>query len=66
MVDTLVGEFYTLLATTAEGMAVDTAIELSRVGRYMERIADHAVNIGEHIAFIVTGLFPRHGEIDEK
>jgi phosphate transport system protein len=64
-VDTLVGEFYTLLATEAESMPVDAAIELSRVGRYMERIADHAVNIGEHIGFIVTGTFPRHAEIDE-
>ena len=66
VVDALVGEFYTLLANEAEGMHVDTAIELSRVGRYMERIADHAVNIGEHIGFIVTGVFPRHGEIDEQ
>jgi phosphate transport system protein len=65
VVDASVGEFYTLLATEAEGMHVDTAIELSRVGRYMERIADHAVNIGEHIGFAVTGIFPRHGDIDE-
>jgi len=65
VVDDLVGEFYTLLATETENMHVDTAIELSRVGRYMERIADHAVNIGEHIGFAVTGIFPRHGEIDE-
>jgi phosphate uptake regulator len=28
------------------------------VGRYMERIADHAVNIAEHVTFIVTGRFP--------
>jgi phosphate transport system protein len=65
VVDVLVGEFYTLLATESENLQVDTAIELSRVGRYMERIADHAVNIGEHIGFAVTGIFPRHGEIDE-
>jgi phosphate transport system protein len=64
-VDTLVGEFYVLLASEAEGMHVDTAIELSRVGRYMERIADHAVNVAEHIGFAVTGIFPRHEEIDE-
>ncbi|MCU0280389.1 MAG: phosphate signaling complex protein PhoU [Acidimicrobiia bacterium] len=64
-VDSLVGEFYTLLANEVEGMPVDTAIELSRVGRYMERIADHAVNVGEHIGFIVTGIFPRHSSIDE-
>jgi phosphate uptake regulator len=24
----------------------------------MERIADHAVNIAEHVTFIVTGSFP--------
>jgi phosphate transport system protein len=66
VVDTLVGDFYTLLASEAEGMHVDTAIELSRVGRYMERIADHAVNIGEHVGFAVTGVFPRHGDIDEQ
>ncbi|MBM3695365.1 MAG: phosphate signaling complex protein PhoU [Actinobacteria bacterium] len=64
-VDDLVGEFYALLATEAQKMHVDTAIELSRVGRYMERIADHAVNVGEHITFVVTGIFPRHAEIDE-
>jgi len=66
IVDSLVGEFYVLLASEAEGMHVDTAIELSRVGRYMERIADHAVNIGEHVGFAVTGIFPRHGDIDEQ
>ena len=32
----------------------------------MERIADHAVNVGEHIGFIVTGIFPRHGSVDEQ
>jgi phosphate transport system protein len=65
-VDALVGQFYTLLATEVESMHVDTAIELSRVGRYMERIADHAVNIGEHIGFIVTGKFPRHHALEEE
>ena len=34
------------------------AIQLSRVGRYLERIADHGVNIGQHVTYIVTGSFP--------
>jgi phosphate transport system protein len=59
-VDSLVAEFYTLLGVEAEEMNVNTAIELSRAGRYLERISDHAVNIGEHMTFVATGLFPRH------
>jgi phosphate transport system protein len=59
-VDALVGEFYTLLGVEAEEMNVNVAIELSRAGRYLERISDHAVNIAEHMTFVATGVFPRH------
>jgi len=57
-VDDLVGDLYSAIAKSSDVMGFDLAVELSRVGRYMERIADHAVNIAEHVAFIVTGSFP--------
>lgn len=33
------------------------AVQIALVGRYFERIADHAVNTGERVAFMVTGQF---------
>ena len=63
LVDDLVGEYYTQLAGEQDGatdMQLDEAIELSRVGRYLERIADHGVNVADHVTFIVTGSFPDH------
>lgn len=57
-VDDIVSDFYGAIAANANDIGLDLAIELSRIGRYFERIADHAVNVGEHITFIVTGEFP--------
>lgn len=37
---------------------VGQAIHLSFVGRYIERIADHATNIGESVVFLVLGQRP--------
>ena len=32
-------------------------MQIALVGRYFERIADHAVNTGERVSFMVTGEF---------
>ncbi|MGH9188953.1 MAG: phosphate signaling complex protein PhoU [Acidimicrobiales bacterium] len=37
---------------------IQRAVQVALVGRYFERMADHAVNIGERVAYIVTGNFP--------
>jgi phosphate transport system protein len=37
--------------------AVQRAVQVALVGRYFERMADHAVNVGERVEFMVTGHF---------
>ncbi len=41
--------------------AVQRAVQVALVGRYFERVADHAVNVAERVEFMVTGRF-HHAE----
>jgi phosphate transport system protein len=34
---------------------VEAAVDTALLGRYYERYADHAVNVGRHVVFLVTG-----------
>ncbi|MEJ8306955.1 phosphate signaling complex protein PhoU [Saccharibacillus sacchari] len=49
-------ELYALLIDQPE--AAPQMMLLQMVGRYIERIADHATNIGENVVFLVTGRRP--------
>jgi len=38
---------------------VEAAVDIALLGRYYERIADHAVSIANRVVFVVTGEDPR-------
>jgi phosphate transport system protein len=37
---------------------VEAAVDLALLGRYYERIADHAVSVAHRVVYVVTGDFP--------
>ena len=41
----------------ASGLSIETAIDLTLLGRYYERYADHAVSVARRVYFLVTGTF---------
>jgi phosphate transport system protein len=45
--------FTVLLADWTHG--IEAAIDVTLLGRFYERYADHAVNVGHHVIFLVTG-----------
>ncbi|MCZ7629095.1 MAG: hypothetical protein M5U19_08540 [Microthrixaceae bacterium] len=41
-----------------DNLSLRAAVQLALIGRYYERIGDHAVNIGERVIYMVTGWLP--------
>jgi len=51
--------FRVIFATPAQDEgAIQRAVQIALVGRYYERIGDHAANIAERVEFLVTGVLP--------
>jgi phosphate transport system protein len=61
-VDELHAEYIRTIFEVYEGgdAPLQVAVQLALVGRYYERIGDHAVNIGERVRYMVTGWLPEH------
>jgi phosphate transport system protein len=41
---------------------VESAVDIALLGRYYERIADHAVSVANRVVFVVTGQYPAASE----
>ncbi len=44
--------------STNNHAGIEVAVELALIGRYYERFADHAVQVGHWVEFILTGSLP--------
>jgi phosphate transport system protein len=44
-------------AHATDEAAVQRAVQIALIGRFFERIGDHAANVGERVEFMVTGHF---------
>jgi phosphate transport system protein len=57
--------FRAILTADSESLSeavLQRAVQMALVGRYYERVADHAVQIGRWVSFMVTGDLPRPGD----
>jgi len=50
---------FTQLLSDDWGHGVEAAVDVALLGRYYERIADHAVSVANRVVFVVTGENPR-------
>jgi phosphate transport system protein len=58
--------FRAIFASCSQDEAgIQQAVQLALLGRYYERIADHAVLIGVWVRFMVTGEYPTRSEMHE-
>lgn len=60
VMDELQKELFRAIFATSSGDedGLQGAVQIALVGRYYERVADHAVNVGQRVAYMVTGELP--------
>lgn len=56
-IDHLFKQFFRELSRLQEEEDIEWASQMVLASRYLERIADHAVDIGERLVYMVTGAF---------
>ncbi|MCD4526529.1 phosphate signaling complex protein PhoU [Nocardioides sp. cx-173] len=58
VMDQLRRQSFTELLSADWPYGVEAAVDIALLGRYYERIADHAVSVAHRVVFVVTGVNP--------
>lgn len=61
--DNLYRQLFSLLVDPDWKHGVPAAVDTALLGRFYERFADHAVEVGRRVIFMVTGVLPAEDEI---
>lgn len=56
--DALLRQIFVALLSPRWTYGVEGAVDVTLVGRYLERYADHAVSVGRRVVYLVTGNWP--------
>jgi len=65
-IDNLYKQFFRELARLQDEDDIEWASSMVMASRYLERIADNAVDIGERIAYLITGEFEPVGSAEDE
>ncbi len=63
VMDQLRRKSFTELLSEDWNHGVEAAVDIALLGRYYERIADHAVSVANRVVFVVTGHNPARGGV---
>lgn len=59
--DALHKSLFRILFNPEANFEIEEAVDLALLGRYYERVADHAVNMARRVVYLVTGQLPPVG-----
>jgi phosphate transport system protein len=65
VMDALERDLFAVVLGETWSYGVEAAIDAALLGRFYERYADHAVNAGRHVIYLVTGEIPDGQSSDE-
>lgn len=58
LTDTITSELFSAVTARHDDIGLEASVALFYIGRFLERIADHGVNIAQNVTFAVTAEFP--------
>jgi phosphate transport system protein len=56
--DQLTSDLFSAVTARQDSLGLEASVGMFYVGRFLERIADHGVNIAQNVTFVTTGAFP--------